>query len=316
VRWCNSKKCRAHFDGSEYGIFNYSSFTMVSYDVLEDYLHSALTSGMSFAGFCAKKTLDYSTFGLSKQFLHRSSFTKVYMAYAQMRDTSNLPPCTICGQYPPVLQADATDLGMPLKYLLPTYRPILSPEAHRSENIVVNFAGRILIVSAKTRAKLLQFVTAEPSKMNRTAWQSLLEALKKQNASVAAVLEHLYNRQPNRTALPHFHFAGEWSDILKVISLHNSITDLVRPGAYQIVHRLAYEDGCELTAAEVNLLGFRAPLIQAIVTYHAYNRWPVYAQYLLRDILATCQRPFQECVAPVPAAQQVEQGDPRQTGHW
>lgn len=56
VRWCNKSKCRAYFDGAAYGIFNYSGLTMVTYDVLEDYITCALTSGMTLAAFCLKKS--------------------------------------------------------------------------------------------------------------------------------------------------------------------------------------------------------------------------------------------------------------------
>lgn len=214
ARWCLKRTCRAHFDGSSVGIFNYSSKRMVAYDVLRDYAHSALASGMTFAGFVAKKNRELSTvFGESGKFLSRGSLVKMFTSYTEKRQKSSLPPCDLCGQYPPVLIADATDLGMPLKFLEPTYREVLPDDAPPSNNVVVPFTGRILVVKAEVRAKLLQFVNGEP-KMARTVWVNMIKALRSTNKSIVAVLEHLYLIQLEKEDLEHFHFAGEWTEIL------------------------------------------------------------------------------------------------------
>lgn len=315
VRWCKKRVCRAHFDGSASGIFNYSSKTMATYDVLRDYAHCALSSGMTFSGFCAKKTREYQTvYGVGEAFLGRKVFTKMFTAYAERKERSSLPPCDICQQYPPVLLADATDLGMPLKHLEATYREILPENAEPNENVVVPFVKRILITSPKTREKLLCFVEGSDP-LDRQNWNRLLADLRRHHPSLASVLEHLYMKQPNRDQLSQFHFAGEWTNVLKVLGSFNSITDLVRPSAYDIVHRLAEEDEYFPSPEDREMLQQFAPLILEVLL-DCGGMWPVYARPLLGDILSVCQKPFIDSVAPVLPLLPTEQGDPLATGHW
>ena len=262
ARWCKARACRVHFDGSSCGIFNFSGKTLVSYDVLLDYAQCAMASGMTFAGFCAKKSREYSiVYGGADLFLTRVTFSKVYQAYAHLRDRSTLPPCSICGQFPLVLQADATDLAMPAKYLQPTYRPVLSRTAQQSPNEVVRFAHRVLVECRETRKLLTQFVTGEPQKMTTRDWNKMIKDLQLNNSSIVRLLEHLQSMQPCQH-LTHYHFAGVWHDILKVLGSNNSITDLVRPGSHELVRRMVEELGYRLTPNELQLLELCAPLLK------------------------------------------------------
>lgn len=317
VRWCRKRVCRAHYDGSSAGIFNYSSKTMVTYDVLRDYANCALGSGMTFAGFTGKKTREYSSvYGGERAFLYRGSFTKLYISYVERKEKASKDPCDICKQYPPVLLADATDLGMPMKHLEATYREILPSTAARSENEPVPFKKRILIVAASLRQMLLHFVRgSDTGKMNRSKWKKMLKGLRKENSSVVAVLEHLYSIQPDKERLGHFHFAGEWSDILKVVGSFNSITDLIRPGAYEVVGKLATEEDVRLTPVEQAQLERFAPLISKLLVAKG-GAWPTYGRCLLSDILKVCKRPFIDSVAPILDLTPVSQGNPMSTGHW
>ena len=87
IRFCVAKACWKLFDDGEHGIFNFSGHTMLTYDVMDDYANCALTSGMTFAAFCVKKSREYrSTYGGKDKFLNRGTFTKAYMAYAMMRE--------------------------------------------------------------------------------------------------------------------------------------------------------------------------------------------------------------------------------------
>jgi hypothetical protein len=317
VRWCLTHKCRVDFDGSEWGIFNYSGKTLVGYDVLQEYLHCALASGMTFSSFCTKMTRGYRmTYGREYDFLGRSTFLKVYMAYAKLRtQPTDEPPCSICGRFPPVLQADATDLGMPLKFVLPTYRSVLpSAGALPCENRVLPFRERVLIASPEARRLLTTFVTGEPGKMVRTQWNKLLQLLHPANDSVADLLQHLLALHPGRDTLVHFHFAGVWTDILKVVGSHNSVTDLVRHAALPIAALLANGENVQLDGRMEHTLARSAPLVLKV--YVHYGGWPAFANEFLQSIVMRCTAPFEECYAPIPEANILPQESAKLTGHW
>jgi len=68
----------------------------------------------------------------------------------------------------------------------------------------------------------------------RTEWTALLKCTYEQVPSIRDILWHLYSKQPSAVKLVHFHFAGEWTDILDVLSSHISTTDLIHSKAFVV----------------------------------------------------------------------------------
>jgi hypothetical protein len=179
---------------------------------------------------------------------------------------------------------------------------------------VLPFRERVLIASPEARKLLTTFVTGEPTKLGRTQWNKLLQLLRPDNDPVANLLLHLLDLHPARDTLIHFHFAGVWTDILKVVGSHNSVTDLVRHACVPIATLLANGDNIQLDGRMQHTLAHAAPLLLQV--YVHYGGWPGFANEFLRSIVARCVAPFEGCYAPIPEIEALPQESVKLVGHW
>ena len=151
VRFCasNQKCCIKHYDGLQDGLFNYSGKILVTLDLMRDFSATCKLSGITFTLYCQQKSELFNKSYKGHQFLNSTTFSKIYFAYCGLLqfDTALEPPCRACGRYPSILLADATDLGMPNKFLSLNYKEVLSPNFPPSNNIVVPFPQRVLLKS-------------------------------------------------------------------------------------------------------------------------------------------------------------------------
>ena len=149
------------------------------------YKSSVGLSGTTFAAFCATKSQEYmETFGSSSGFMDRSTFTKVFLAFYKMLEHSNNAPCSLCGQYPAILLADATDVGFPMRFTTSSLHLILSNTADPNTNTVVPFNKRIFLNQKKTRDLLTKFIFGLPTNLNKLEWTKLLKYLSKEAPSL------------------------------------------------------------------------------------------------------------------------------------
>jgi hypothetical protein len=190
---CQASTCSCLYDGGEHGIFNYSSTVLITYDVLLSYRSYVGLSGMTFAAFCASKSQEYiEIYGGQVGFMDRATFTKAFLAFYELLGKDSSSPCSLCGQYPAILLADATDIGCPMRLTTSSLHPVLSNTADCSLNATVPFKQRVFLQQKKTRDLLAKFLTGVPSNMNKTEWNKLLKYLKAEAPSLGLYCFYYY----------------------------------------------------------------------------------------------------------------------------
>ena len=244
--------------------------------------------------------------------MDRSTFTKAFLAFYNLLQHTNSPPCSLCQQYPPILLADGTDLGFPVKFTTSTLLPILSNSAKTKTNTIVPFQERIYLKEKVTRELLAKFTSGIAGNMGKSDWKKLKKHLTKESSSLGiyifisnfnltkliffffsdTLLTYLLHKQPNYETLESFHFAGVWNELFNVLSSHISTTDLIHSNVVSIIEWLYTHPGEPITTDDLQKLQMYSPIIFWLVRNHD-NTWPSYACSLLQELAHTCQKPFQ-----------------------
>lgn len=177
---------------------------------------------------------------------------------------------------------------MDANQLLNTCHSVLPENAPLKNVNVLHFRDRVLVSKPEARKLLRHFVTAKTT-LTKVKWTRLLNMLDAAPRSVplANMLRAMLEDQTNAGTLVQFHFAGIWTNLLKVLGSHTSIVDLIRRDGWHIAELLSTQPGYVLTPEQCHTLLRAAPLIYGV--YAHKKSWPAYGCDLLGSILKVCK---------------------------
>ena len=92
-----------------------------------------------------------------------------------------------------MILADATDLGYPTRFTLPSLQPVLCNTATPCTNTISPYSHRLFLPKKETRELLHKFLSGQPTKMNTTEWHRLLKHVKKQQLSLGILIIYFNN---------------------------------------------------------------------------------------------------------------------------